>query len=120
MSEEIKPCVNTDCGYNVAREDDNIIYKNGCGAKIKNMKKCNIYRPEKPKRPITVEELFDAGATHIDTPECVFSITAFWIDTNRVGIRDGGTYVKIKDMIMNNYRWTADRKTWHDFYVEDV
>jgi len=115
MSEEkIAPCVNVECPNYTEKWPLN------CGLDLgQKIKKCNTYMQSRPKRPITVQELFEAGALFVKGPnEGFYIITVFSIKNEAIVFHDQGK-VKISECIDKGGQWTADRKTWHDFLVED-
>ena len=75
-----------------------------------------IYQEPK-KRLLTAKELFERGAVAI-TELCGRYIFITELRDNAI-ITHGGTSQHISHYEKLGYKWTADRKTWHDFYTSD-
>lgn len=114
---EIKPCATIDCQSNIIHKKIGVTYKHGCALNSDKLAKCYGYKPEALKRPITVQELFEGGASHVSVlgGPGIETISRFGEDN----IRFCGNQSTIQRLIDNNYKFTTDRKTWHDFMVED-
>jgi len=72
-------------------------------------------KPEPKKRPITPQELFERGATHVRLDDDDITIGAFSLNN----IRLFGMWFNTNEMNERCAKWTADRKTWHDFEIEE-
>ena len=76
-----------------------------------------IYQEPK-KRLLTAKELFEKGAKEMRRKKdnaCIHTLFYFGC---LIGALDGVKTIRMLDDVdYNENEWTADRKTWHDFYT---
>ena len=103
-----KPCLNFDCQFSDKKSDNNCFGS--------NVAKCASYKSEIKKRPITVKELFECGASHVTTEDMIESIKVFGKDYIVLSSIDKAW--PIDKLISLKYKFTTDRKTWQNFEVD--